>query len=444
MPSAPVGNLSGLTPQNQDVFCSINHLPKELLIEIFLTVYDCAGDDGWDMLLPEVTISHVSKLWHLRYNQSAIYLERSKEAPLQILIDFKADEGAAETSDVIESLNTLDAIMTQIIPHISHWYGLHIIVSDYSMAHRAFIRMGACISAPMLEMLQIANYPRKGVGENERQEFRRHDFILFHGHAPKLSTSTFGCHAKDVRPSFKDFARILCNSPELERLSLCKSGPADLWFSGHGVHPAIPLPSLRELEFVYSKSMHMNHLIERLALPNLASLSIRAVTKYHDASGTALLETLTRPSPATGRSVLSKLRELKLTAVECSEPAVVAGMFAELTELRSLSLHQIIFMPWENVLIAQWESIARSNEVPLLPRLEMLTTTCLSGEFARKLIKARKATRTPFKKVFISRPSDFTKKDKQWIQDHVDTFGYYRGSYGEVIMETEGVNGMIS
>ncbi|KAH9936295.1 uncharacterized protein B0H18DRAFT_1206663 [Fomitopsis serialis] len=244
MSSAVVGD-PYLRLMPQDSRCWIYHLPTELLVQIFRIVYDCVPDDG-KRHFPELSISHVSKLWRdiainlptlwtafdfpddLRHNKAAIYLERSKRAPLEIVITLDGGEGKADARTTTELLEKLDATMTLVIPHITRWNSLDIMAFDYSFIHPTLIQLGACVGAPMLEVLRISNYalnPSEGVGE----EFKRQDFVLFHGNVPSLkcvdlvgvhvnwTTSIFlsglkelhlSCHAEDLRPLFKDFARI--------------------------------------------------------------------------------------------------------------------------------------------------------------------------------------------------------------------------------------------
>ncbi|KAH9936296.1 uncharacterized protein B0H18DRAFT_973210 [Fomitopsis serialis] len=215
----------------------------------------------------------------------------------------------------------------------------------------------------------------------------------------------------------------------------------------HIADPVIHLPSLRSLEIASPEYGHIC-LIERLALPNLVSLSVGAIHRPQDVyfpvcglgdvGGTVLLKALARPSPVTGRSVFSKLREINLTRIGCDDEAAIAYMFTELTELLSLSLDdELAIMDWEDVLIKQWESIAHSNKEPLLPKLETFKTTRLSSESARELIQARKATGKPFKKASMGRTSVFTKEDEQWIRDHVDIFEHHDGLLGKVVLKTE-------
>ncbi|KAH9936311.1 uncharacterized protein B0H18DRAFT_319726 [Fomitopsis serialis] len=514
----------------QDGRCLINELPTELLSQIFLMGadmdpadedeeedFDSVGDDeddedeaneadkdeeeDEDEEKPplEVTASHVCKLWRdvtidtpalwstltfaegPPYTKSAIYLERSKGAPLDLSIDVTKDDDDEETdlnnpvpalAELMVCSDELEAILQLIIPHVWHWRSLELMVSEYILMQSALDQMGACTSAPMLEVLHLYHYEDSEEGEETfvPAKFKAQDFVLFHGNAPKLThvalwgvhldwaASTFlsglvelelAYHAKDVRPPFKDFARILGDSPEIKTLTLCQSGPAggpvewldsvldpDAMQTSETNEPeantTLSLPSLQNLVIAFLDPEYLKQLIARLALPNLTSLAI----DIEDADGRALLQTLTRAAPATGKSILSGLKALKVAGVQCDEDSVVADAYAALTNLLSLNLN-FDFVPtrWYDVLVAQWDSATSLGKDPFLPRLESLMTTGLSGKDVRKLIEARKAMGKPIKQVFMNQDDDLEEEDEQWIKDNVDEFEYFEGSDDEEDLE---------
>ncbi|KZT73800.1 hypothetical protein DAEQUDRAFT_354780 [Daedalea quercina L-15889] len=528
-PSTLVGN-PYLAPR--DGRCLINDLPTELLAQIFVLGAnmddpidedeeidedsvdseieededkdgDEEGDDDDEKPPFEVTVSHVCKLWRdvaintptlwsgldfsegLPYTKSAVYLGRSKGAPLDISIDVTKDEEDEETNlnDPVPALaelmvcsDELEAILKLIIPHVSHWRSLELMVSEYVLMHSALLQMGACACAPMLEVLQLYHYEDSEEGEETftPPKFKQQDFVLFHGHAPKLThvalwgvhldwaASTFlsglvelelAYHAKDVRPPFRDFARILRDSPEIETLTLCQSGPVggpvewlesvlgpDAMQTGEPSEPeactTLALPSLKNLVVAFLEPEYSKHLVERLALPSLASLAI----DLEEADGTALLQTLTRPSPTTGKSVLGGLQALKIAGVQCEEGTVIADAYAALTNLTALNLNfDFVSTRWYDALIVQWESVASSSKDPLLPKLDSLTTTGLPGKDVRKLIEVRMAMGRPLKQVFMNQDDDLEDEDEEWIKKNVDEFEYFEGS-DEENMEIDGID----
>jgi len=179
-----------LTPQGNR--CWIYHLPTELLVHIFRIVYDCEVPDGHggERLFPfeRVRLSGCD----LRHNKAAIYLERSRRAPLEVVIAFDVGEEDADIRTTTELLEKLDATMAMIIPHICRWQSLEIIALDYSQfVHPTLVRLGACVGAPMLEVLHISNHAfhfERGVGE----EFKRQEFVLFHETTDIGLNSTIG------------------------------------------------------------------------------------------------------------------------------------------------------------------------------------------------------------------------------------------------------------
>ncbi|KAH9841549.1 uncharacterized protein C8Q71DRAFT_337009 [Rhodofomes roseus] len=460
---------------------------------------DKDGEDEDEKPSFEVTGSHVCKLWRdvaintpalwsslnfsegPPYTKSAVYLERSKGSPLDLTIDVTKDEDSDDETDpnnpvpalaeLMVCSDELEAILKLIIPHVWHWRLLELMVSDYVLMHSALTQMAACPSAPMLEVLELYHYEEDEEGEEmfAPAKFKEQNFVLFNGNAPRLThvalwgvhldwaASTFlsgltelelAYHAKDVRPPFKDVARILRDSPEMGTLTICQSGPTGgpaEWLesmmdpnamqtdsSEPQPDTTISLPSLKNLVIAFLEPEYAKNLVERLVLPNLKSLAI----DLEEDDGTPLLQTLTRPSSTTGKSVLSGLQALKVAGVQCQEGTVIVDMYAALTNLVQLNLNfGFVSDKWFDVLVAQWESVAGSGKDPLLPRLETLTTSGLSGKDVRKLIEARKAMNRPVKTVFMNQMDELEEEDEQWIKDNVDEFDYFEGSDEEDILE---------
>ncbi|EPT05221.1 hypothetical protein FOMPIDRAFT_1111746 [Fomitopsis schrenkii] len=497
----------------QDGRCLINDLlPPELLAQMFMAGMELDDDpvdedddtdednmdededsdddsEGEEREKPpfEVTVSHVCKLWRdvaistpalwstLEFSrgppspESAVYLERSKGAPLDIAIDITNDDCEDYVDDFEDDdpsgAKGLEQILDLIIPHVWHWRSLELMVSDYLPMHSALTRMGACAGAPLLEVLQLYHYEdsEDGAEAFAPAKHKQQDFVLFHGHAPRLThvalwgvhldwaRSTFlrglaelelAYHAKDVWPPYRDFARILRDSPAIETLTLCSSGPAggpvewlgsvlgaDAMQAAEGAAPeastVLTVPSLENLVIAFLDPEYTKQLIERLALPKLVSLAL----DFEEADGTTLLQALIRPSQVTGKSVLSGLRALKIMGVQCDDDATIAEFYAASVNLYALNLNfGFVSMRWHEVLLAQWESVANSNRDPLLPKLDHLTTTSLPGNLMRNLIEARKATGKPLKRVYMNQDDELAKEDEDWIMENVEEFEYFEGS----------------
>ncbi|KAH9841547.1 uncharacterized protein C8Q71DRAFT_737579 [Rhodofomes roseus] len=224
---------------------------------------------------------------------------------------------------------------------------------------------------------------------------------------------------------------MLRESPGLESLSLNQIGPVSIesqtsWRGGNDT--ILCLPSLRRLT-IETNDPPVNF-FECFAFPNLTRLTLCIVYQESPTHGEEVVQDLLRPSPATGRSVLSGLQSLRIAGVCCNDRATVAGVYATLTNLQTLSLDfetrgMVLSRGWYDVLTTQWESIANANEEPLLPQLQALKLIGLSGKDMRHLIEVRAATRRPVRQVYVYEENDLAQEDKSWIKHNVDTFEYF-------------------
>ncbi|TFY58076.1 hypothetical protein EVJ58_g6640 [Rhodofomes roseus] len=463
-PSAPFAHDPYVPPRNGRRL--IDDIPTELLVQIFL----CGAErrmilhNGEAKLPFEVTISHVCKLWRdvaidtpalwseiyvfegLPFTQTSIYLERSKCAPLDIRIDLD--------DEVHRGTSPLAAILDLIIPHVFHWRSLWFKASQYDQMDYAFTRMGLCSGAPMLEALRLHYVPDDGDEDEDDEDmpvFYTSAGDLFSGNAPKLARNKlwsihlnwaaslllsglvevdFAQQGNDSRQSFEDFSRMLRESPGLESLSLMHAGPVSIesQTSRPGENDTILcLPSLRRLTI--DTSDPPVNFFERLAFPNLTRLTLYIVSQEGPTNGEEVVQALLRPSPATGRSALSGLQSLR-----------IGGWLSLDFESGMVALSR----GWYDVLTAQWESIANTNEEPLLPQLQALRLIGFSGKDMRHLIKegcwggrqsrvveVRKAIQRPIEGVFVHCDSELTEEDELWIDNNVGEFRYY----GELVME---------
>jgi hypothetical protein len=304
------------------------------------------------------------------------YLKRSAGAPLDLQLD-------AEDIDVHE-LSSQDSLLDQmpledfkealdlIIPHVARWRSLELLVTTWLYMHTALARMAECPAAPMLETLQL--YHREETAESDEVfspiDLRDPRFILFSGSAPKLGglalwgthvdwsgSLPYLCglvdlemayHTRDVRPSFKEFAQILKNSPELKTLTLCSSGPAgegrDNWmesFSEEEITAAsqesegsssvtdIHLPAVHSFSLAYHPAEYAIALIQVLHMPALCKVMLDL--EYEDFSGFAKL---LADSP-----LLADVNDVKIRSLPCDVACIVALLERLSTKLRKLSLN---------------------------------------------------------------------------------------------------------
>ncbi|KAI0372148.1 hypothetical protein BV20DRAFT_978386 [Pilatotrama ljubarskyi] len=448
--------------------------------------------------------SHVRFIGDPPYDRATTYLERAKGAPLAITIDrtvqdeddfSMSEEEPDEPEDNDPDLEIIGGIMDLILPHVAHWQALQIMVSFYPHMHRALQALGAAGPAPMLEVLQLYHYEDTDEHLRFKQpELRAQPFRLFDGVAPRLTavalwgvhlnwdkaSSPFlsgltdlelAYHARDVRPSFADFARILRSSPDLRTLTLCLSCPAGTpadW-PPSGMPEVAPenadgaamdvdstaplvLPKLTDLVLAYLEPVYLLSLLPRLALPALTSLALDLEEDdYSDvlayltsprslpASSSSSLTRLELRRPGIAgtptRSLLANLTSLKIASLPASE-AVVRDAYRQLEKLTALNLN-VAYLDgfWVDLLFPQEPPAGGGSGAPpgelLLPRLETLTTTGVDGAKMRELVEARAARGRPLKTLLMNQEDDVTEEDEEWLGKHVERFEYFEGSDDE-------------
>ncbi|RDX53337.1 hypothetical protein OH76DRAFT_1399232 [Lentinus brumalis] len=478
-----------------------------------------ADDEDRSRKLPfNVLVSHVCQRWrdvalsnsllwnHISfvgpppYERALTYLARAASAPLALTVDRTAEQEDEEFSDsghdVDEDdgpkdndpdLSIITGIMDVIIPHIEHTQALQIMVSFYPQMHRALEMMGACHGAPILEVLQLYHYEDTDEHETFKwQDLREQPFVLFHGNLPRLThVALWGVHvdwspqgspyltgltdielayhARDVRPSIYDFARILRTSPDLRTLTLCLSSPAgnpSEWPSGLPLSAddmdidgtPLVLPKLSELVLAYLEPSYLLALLPRLAFPALTSLALDLEDEDYSDILTYLASPRSLPQPPQpplalrgpgvagspaaqrARSLLSNLTSLKIASLPCADP-LVADAYRQLEKVVALNLNMLFLGDgWFDLLYPKDPAApALANELLgagelLLPRLETLTCTGVDGARMRELVSLRAAHGKPVKKVLMNQDDDVSEEDEQWLGEHLEKFEYFEGS----------------
>lgn len=463
--------------------------------------------------------NHISFIGPPPYDRALTYLTRAATAPLAFSIDRTVDDeddfsesdyNVTQDDDNDRDLSIITGIMDVIMPHIRHTRVLQIMVSFYPHMHRALEKLSACTDVPMLEVLQLYHYEDTDEHETFKwQDLRHQSFKLFGGNAPKLTHVAlwgvhvdwsaegspyltgltdleFAYHARDVRPSFKDFARILRASPDLRTLTLCLSCPAGTpseWPTGFpndttdgdvamDIDPTAPLvlSSLAELVLAYLEPSYLISLLPRFSLPALTSLALDLEDDDYSDVLTYLASPLSLPqlpveplalrgpgvagSPAAQqrtRSLLSNLTSLKLASIQCNDN-LIADAYRQLEKLTSLNLN-ILYLgpPWLDLLFPP-ESASGSGsdsgsgagavgrgEPLLLPRLECLTTTGVRGERMRELVERRSRAGAPLKTVLMNQDDEVGSEDEDWLAGHLDRFEFFEGSDEEEVSESDGI-----
>ncbi|KAI0072856.1 hypothetical protein K474DRAFT_318657 [Panus rudis PR-1116 ss-1] len=422
----------------------------------------------------EILVSHVCKLWRdialslptlwtqiefrekhkPPYAKALAYISRSKNAPLDISIDFTLDEDDDDDDDDdndmdFPGLPELKMIGDIVLPHVEHWRSFELLVDDYHLMHPVLLKLGQCPSAPILETLLLYCHEETELDEFYPPEFKEQDFVLFHGNAPNLThVSLWGVHLKweesltflhgledlelayhteDVRPSYRQFQRMLMSSPKLEVLSLKYSGPRGGpvdWLEsvssqseqttpvedGQGEQSQvvaapstqITLPVLTELLIECDKAPWLTALFERISMPRLHTLAldlegddftefVNFLTRPSSTTSTTTSSSSSTTSSSTRKPLLSNILHLKITDLPCSDSSIEKIIDA-LDSVSSLNLN-FNYLPRTWAYLLQGYGANGNPETPTprlyLPKLQTLTTRGLDGNEVLGIVKTR-------------------------------------------------------
>ncbi|KAG2153006.1 uncharacterized protein EDB93DRAFT_236325 [Suillus bovinus] len=453
----------------------------------------------------EVLISHVCHHWRVvalntpslwteidvspldspPFERVQTLLERSKSLPIDIRIDCEPpdddeeeDSSGSEDSELGQSprsmtFSDLDNLMSLLVPHISRWGSIEVAVACYK---HMFIFLSAVsdpsiAGAPQLEALQLYHHEdAESLTAFAQPDLVQH-FKLFGGVAPRLkSVALWGVHVDwcqewlsrglnlldlelayhtdDVRPSWTQFAAILCGAPKLETLSLCSSGPLGAphdWCSegssgsyGNDYTGVIELHSLTHLVLAFHSPVYVSGLLRRLAFPALKSLTL----DLDDGDFTDFAFQLAGPVitavpmvPKDGekkRSLLSGLDTLKISGLSCSDRSIEL-MYAELGNLKTLNL-VMRYLPH-----AFLQLLYHPCPVPgqrdachvCLPSLITLSTAGVAGHQICELVQKRKEAGVPLKAVYMEEDDEVMDHDLQWLRDNVEVVDFFEASDDE-------------
>lgn len=471
--------------------------------------FDIDEDEDYEPELAfQVLVSHVCRHWREialqspilwtklnffegpPFEKSRIWIQRSKNLPLDISIDctmpedehepdddpladdptekpvstsrsathgerYEEDHRRCEHEPGFYSLDEFNTILDIIIPHVAQWRLLELSVSFYVYMHTALSRFAECPSAPLLEVLWLYHYEDGGNELNDEDvEFEppkfNTAFLVFNGIAPNLQTVTLwgvhldwerslpmftglrdlelAYHAKNVRPSFATFSQILAASPELNNLTLCLSGPAEHQGVDNewGTVP-IEVPSVKDLVLCYHDPAYIIALMRLLCTPNVTSL----VLDYDGADYSEFARALTLPMPGKSKSLLAGLAHLKIGGFPCNRESAEM-LFDQLSGLHSINLN---CLGDEEELFFELLLRPTIRSIPSLktycPNLNSIWTSGITGEQMKKLIDTRKAAGVPIKRVFMSSQDTPSARDEKWIKDHVESLEYFDPSDSE-------------
>ncbi|KAF7797426.1 hypothetical protein EIP86_008621 [Pleurotus ostreatoroseus] len=416
--------------------------------------------------------------------RSKVYLERAKRAALTIYIDLAIDEADRdeEEEEILSTLETarehdlykdLDEFLHLIQPQYQCWRVLEVMVSHYLLMHLVLETLTACPGAPVLETLQLYLYDEHVDDEHfHPAQYRQQDFVLLNGDVPRLTRvalwgvhlnwtkSTFlsnltelelAYHAMDVRPSFRDFLRILRTSPDLESLSLCQSGPAGMpsdWLDsvvGSGVDAestsmgseaplSITLPIV-DLVLAFLPPDYLVALLDRISTPKVQSLAL----DFDNGDYKDFLRRISSPGTDGKRSLLSGVTALKVSGIWVSDSEVISKAYAEMQNLNSININ---FAHVETIWYDLLHQPERCRLIPnppkvCLPKLQIFTTSGLTGEEIRNLVSERIERNCPLKEVYIDEEDDVDTEDDEWLRSHLTTLGFFENDDDEDVDEEE-------
>jgi hypothetical protein len=338
----------------------------------------------------------------------------------------------------------LPVVRDLILPHVARWRVFELMVDDYQIMYGILSTLAAIPEAPQLQALRLYHYDNDDYDyDHFRPPHLKQPFAPFCGRAPNLlEVALWGVHvdweacaflrdieelelsyhAKDVRPPYEIFFRILAGSPDLHILTLCASGPdgsPEDW-----PLDVIELPSVKHLILAFAEPSYASALMNRLVFPNLSTLALDFDTFDYS----PFLAQLTSPAPNQRHSICRDLVDLKISGMHCS-PAGLAMFYAALPNLVSLNLncYHLPHLFFEYL----YPGLSDDDEVAgcYLPKLETLTTSGICGKEMRDLLSKRKAV--PLRHVLMDSEADVNEEEEAWLRREVETFEFFDGSDDE-------------
>lgn len=446
-------------------------LPFELLVTRVCTRWRAVAVEV-PALWCNIVFQHPFKL-----EKAAEYVRRAKGAPLEISIDCTVDEEEMEDEEsgwwndeeVVqkEEYRALVDILNVLTPHVEQWKGFDLSVSHYLLMQHALEVFASCPGAPILEVFGLYHY-EEADDELESfipEKFKEQNFVLFQNNVPKLKEvalwgvhlnwerTTFlsglrsielAYHAPDVRPSYRDFLRILKSSPQLHTLALCQSGPAGMpveWLASvqqdHNPDERITeslltanLPSVESLVLAFLPPDYVLALHEWLRVPNVTEL---ALDFDHDEYA-PVVDRFAEPAPGTSKALFAGVEALKLSGLPCARTAAIVKAAGALQRLRQLIINFThVEYTWFDLLTAP-EKIAGAGIAPgtvFFPRLEAVSITALEGREVREIVEKRMAAGKPLKEVYLNQEDIVYQEDEEWLKENLEVFERFEGSEDE-------------
>ncbi|KAJ3486001.1 hypothetical protein NLI96_g4548 [Meripilus lineatus] len=338
----------------------------------------------------------------------------------------------------------LKTIMEMILPHLFHWRTFELMVSKYKLMQYTL----SCLSspspslitsnsnsssssnarpisdpypytspsqpslllscaAPLLEVLELYHYDEPDDHELfHPSKWKDQDFVIFGNNCPRLAhVALWGVHlnwrntkflsglheleltyhSTDVWLPYRDFARILRESPRLGSLTLRQSGPAGErqdWidsmvsavkegdFNNENVSSLPPgtvhtnsgvqvlsssalitvtLPVLRTLNLGYLPPTYVTDLCKNLVMPVLQNLYV----DFEEDDFEPFLKQVSTPHPVSGKILLAGIERLKVSGLTCLAP-VVRQAYGVMDKVRWLEVNMdYVDFAWYQLLLEE-------------------------------------------------------------------------------------------
>ncbi len=375
------------------------------------------------------------------------------------------------------SQQDLSSILDLIEPEVAHWGSLEFRASTYGYVQLLLSRLHKLPAAPLLESLQMFHF--EDCDEYETFKGDKTAFLPFHGHAPLLKDIVLwgvhidwdaavpnflnglrdlelSFHAKDVRPSYATFEKIVKNSPELHTLTLSLSGPqlapgaefdADREEGGWGATP-LTIASLHEFAIQFHDVAYASALVQHLDLPAATGLLLN----FDEEDYSDFVRALLRPVNGRTEGLLQHIDHLKIAGLPCS--VACADLFLDqLANLKSLNIklvgdeEDILFeklvdptrtVPWHvrtgsEATPPTSAAAAAGFKLPAVfcSKLDTLTTNEADGARVQELVAARKAVGVPLTRVFMSNMDRVTAKEERWLRANLAELEFFEPSDSE-------------
>ncbi|KAJ7581828.1 hypothetical protein C8J56DRAFT_958360 [Mycena floridula] len=317
--------------------CSIAALPVELLSSIFVLATHssldnfeaplafCAVNRHWKSIALSTPALWTNICATIGSNNVDSYLARSKSYPLDILIDgrdprwdFSEPEipSAYEYSTYVPPFQDMAAVITTLLLHLRRWRSLVVLTDTWAPMHQALTLMNPALAmsgAPALESLTLMRC-NEYVSYSPEFQPPGMKFPAFLGFEPStaapelfpklnllslrgvhldwnafprmkrgsLQTLDLSFHSPDVRPSMREFWRILKECPELRKLVVHGSGPVISEAPEKEEMQVVELLNLEELVLGYRSQEDGSNILQIIHAPNLTTLSFEDATHPGD------------------------------------------------------------------------------------------------------------------------------------------------------------------